>query len=377
MAHLAHETKKVLNRASTSKRSLHEGISAEFEDCRRRLHDISIVIKSLNKCTQSTRQVWTNVAKHQRDFTETLAAAFPRSGEVQAHAAEVETTIRDVQMRLNDEDSQEAAHHRMINVLDQYLGLLNAIESDYTTVETAYTEKMRYERKVDKLEKKADKKPGALQRNLRKLKSAREDYDTKLATALARMRSAVDKHEAVLQCAHHAFWMANQTFSSIINNATQSIRSESVAVHKHLLNIDVQAQQKIEPVPRLKMITDEGAPSSDSSLSTSGSDEHAALKTLEHYPASRDDDQVTVEQVDDEDSDDSEDYVDAIYDTQARSANVSSPVPPVTPHGVDYPTPYSPPNPVVPAVRMEEPENPTNVHYSTIITTETHKQVVL
>lgn len=375
MAHLVHDTKKVLNRASTSKKSLHQGISAEFEDCRRRLLDISVVIKSLNKCTQSTRRVWTNVAKHQRDFAETLAAAFPRSGEVQAHAAEVETKIRDVQMRLNDDDGQEAAHHRMINVLDQYLGLLNAIENDYAIVETSYTEKMRYERKVDKLEKKADKNPGALQRNLTKLKQAREDYDAKLASALARMRSAVEKHEAVLQCAHHAFWMANQTFSATINDATQSIRAESVAVHKHLLNIDVQAQQKIEPVPRVKMLT--GAPSSDSSLSTSGSVEHTDLKAPGYFGRSQEDDQVTVEHVGDDDSDDSDDYVDVAPDYHRHSENLSKFNPVVPLPNVDYRTPYGVPNPAVPAVHMEEPENPEVVHFSTVTTTETHREVIL
>lgn len=275
MVSLKHNTKKVINRASTSKKALNQGINAEYLDCRRRLQDISSVTRTLLKSVYATRESWTGVARHQRDFAKTLAAAFPSPGEVQAQAFEVESKIRTVQECLNDDDGPDAAHRRMAAVLEEYLELLNSLEREYGSVEMAYTESTRYERKVDKLEKKASKKQDALQRNLEKLSSARSEYDAKVKALLVRMREAFGKHEAVLQCAHHAFWMANQTYSSTIDNLTRSIRAESVAVHRHLLNIDVQGPNELLPVPRVPMISNEPTPLDvpTSPISTEGSED--------------------------------------------------------------------------------------------------------
>lgn len=258
MPHFKHGTKKVLARASTSKKTLNTGLNAEFCDCRRRLDDVATAIRSLNKSIHSSREVWTTVARHQRDFVETLAASFPQPGLVQSHATEVEAKLRNVQMQLNDNDAQNAPHQNIASVLERYLTQLSSIQEDYPGVEMAYTEKMRYERKVDSLEKKrgGGKVRAALQRNLEKLTNVREDYDNKVHIALQRMRAAFEKHETVLQCAHHAFWIADHTFSSTINNMTEPIHRESMAVRDRLANLDVQEDRTLAPVPRVKMLTD-------------------------------------------------------------------------------------------------------------------------
>lgn len=269
MPDLKHSTKKVLSRASTRKKTINKGLNQEFVDSRRRLHDISESVKSLKKAVHSNRQVWTAVAKHQRDFTKTLASSFPQEGGVQAHADEVETLLRNVQELLNSEDVEDAPHQRIVDVLESYLKLLELIEVEYKQVETAFTEKLRYEKKVDKLEKKKTsnantKLPEKLTRNLTKMAEAQGHLDDQVRNLLMRMRSAFDKHEAVLQCAHHAYWMANHSYLKTIEHATHDIRGESLAVHNRLLSIDVQEDKSLTPIPRIHLIeqVDLGQPES-------------------------------------------------------------------------------------------------------------------
>lgn len=249
MFHLTQDARESLHRAKISKKSL-EGINAEFLDYRQRLKNISTVAVTSYNYVSTTRDFWLSIARHQRDFVETMVAGFPSQGPVQAHILEVEMSTRHIRALVNDNDEEDAAHRRISKILLDYVNLLWDIENDCQTVERAYCEKVHYEHKVDKLEKKAAQKSEALQRNKQKLVKARDKYDTRLSEILADMHWAYAKHEIVLQCAHYAFWMANQAYSATIHEVTHAIRKESMAAHQHLLNIDVYSQDTLVPIPR-------------------------------------------------------------------------------------------------------------------------------
>lgn len=253
MSELAGKTKRALNKATTTKSQLNSGLNQEFVDTRRRLDDINGAIKRLSKSISVSRQSWTAVARQQRDFTQSLSNSFPQSGEVQSYAAEVAQNLRDVQKEIVRSDAKEAPHQQIVSVLDQYLEVLKSIQAEYNKVEEIYTEKVHYQKKVDRLEKKSNsnrKHADKLTRNVEKLDTAQKGLDEKVAAILERMRSAFQKHEAVLQCAHHSFWMANNTHLGTIEQATHDIRAESVAVHKLLLGLDMSEDKLLMPVPR-------------------------------------------------------------------------------------------------------------------------------
>lgn len=292
MVGIKHVTKRAFHRVSTRQKTINTGLNQEFVESRRRLSDISTAVKKLNKSIHTTRQVWMEVAKHQRDFSSTLSASFPQGGDVQSHAVEVENLIRTLQQCIMDDDDGGggghakinndggsgtgttpgsvivgAPHRRIVTVLQGYLNLLNDIEKEYKPVEVAFTEKQRYQYKVDRLEKRrtkastssstspaTGKTSARLTRNLEKFNKARNELDMKVNAVISRMRDAFDKHEAVLQCAHHAFWMANDAYLKTVTNVTKDIRLESVAVHDRLLDVKVEENRCLLPIPRQSVI---------------------------------------------------------------------------------------------------------------------------
>lgn len=255
MADFSHNAKRTLNRATTTPGRINSSLNQEFVDTRRRLLEINTALRTLKKSIVSTRQSWAVVVRQQRDFTTRLSTSFPQSGDVQAHAAEVELAMRDVQKKLMVNDVEGSPHQRITDVLDRYLSLLHDITALYPGISLLATEKMRYERKVDAIERRKYRRdPEKLARNLEKLAEVRDELDRSVENALVRMRAAFQKHEAVLQCAHHAFWMANDIYLTTVEQATRDVRVESVNVHQLLLDIQLDEAKALAPVPRASMI---------------------------------------------------------------------------------------------------------------------------
>lgn len=252
MPDLKHATKKRLSRAATSSNRLNQGISAEYIEFRTKLENIALSVKSLLKQVQATTNVWDAVAKHQNSFANALFAALPATGVIHSQAKEVEITVRQLQRSILDDEGVEAPHRRIMRVLEAYLKLIENVQGDYFSAEVAWTEVARYQKKVDKLSKR--RKGEVVQRNFDKLTKAREEYDSKLNTVLGRMKDVYGKHETVFQCAHHAFWIAQEKYSRTINDTTRSIRWESMAVREHLLNIDINGTSELPPIPRVQML---------------------------------------------------------------------------------------------------------------------------
>lgn len=253
MPGLKHATKKRFAHSTTRKKTIKSGISAEYTDNSQKLETVSASIRSLIKEINGARNIWLEVAKHQHHFANALLQSLPVEGSVRTHAKEVETTVRELQRLIMEDEGMGAPHKKITSVLDAYLNLIDSVAKDYQPVEAAYTEVLRYQKKVDKLTKKS-KKESVLSRNMEKLTSARATYDTKLMELLARMHLAYDKHEAVFQCAHHAFWIAHDKYAQVVNDTTKAIRWESVAVREYLVNIDVHSTPKLTAIPRVQKL---------------------------------------------------------------------------------------------------------------------------
>lgn len=254
MTDLKHATKKRFAKTLTRKKTIESGVSAEFTDYRKKLQAAYNAVKTMIKEIRATREAWQTVSKHQSAFSEALVAALPVDGVVRTHAREVDNTARKMHHIILENEAPTDAHLRIVGVLEGYLSLLQAIKDDYPDVETSFTEVRRYQRKVEKLTKKAPKKQESLTRNLEKLNVARGEHDAKLLHIIPRMSAAYEKHEAVFQCAHHAFWISQDKFITIVNNSTHAIRLESAAVRDHLVNIDINTPAKLPPVPRAQAI---------------------------------------------------------------------------------------------------------------------------
>eukprot|EP00178_Gracilaria_changii_P011885 TRINITY_DN335_c0_g1_i13.p3 TRINITY_DN335_c0_g1~~TRINITY_DN335_c0_g1_i13.p3 ORF type:complete len:320 (+),score=61.78 TRINITY_DN335_c0_g1_i13:11957-12916(+) len=250
MAGIKHATKKKLHRSTTSKKTIQSGISAEYTTLRKNLTTISTSVKSLVKNICTARESWLSVAKEEKDFAETLSAAFYEDGPVKSHATEVQTAVQQMQQKMLAFEGPDSPHHKIVAVLEGYLKLIDDLEKDCSDVETSYTEVLRYQRKVDKLQKKPGKRQKQLQRNLEKLTVARGEHQTKLDDMVKRMKVAQDKHEIMFQCAHHAFWIAQDQYFSTVNEITQAVRWESVSVRERLMNADPLATEKLELIPR-------------------------------------------------------------------------------------------------------------------------------
>lgn len=253
MAGLKHATKKRFSKASTRSSTITKGISAEYVAYRSKLDKLNSAVKTLVKHIKNTSKVWGGVAKHQNEYANVLLAAIPADGSVQAHAREVEGVVRQLQRLMLEGEGEEAPHKRMITVLEAYVRQIDAVQKDYSNVEMTFTEILRYQKKVDKLGKKGEKKADKLQQNVDKLTSARAEHETKLDDIMKRMKEVYEKHEAMFQCAHHAFWIAQEKYSSVINNTTRNIRMESMAVRNQLASLDI-ATGALPPLPRVKMI---------------------------------------------------------------------------------------------------------------------------
>lgn len=253
MAGLKHATKKRFTKASTRSSTITKGISAEYVAYRSKLDKLHSAVKALVKQIKYTSQVWGGVAKHQNEYANALLAAIPADGSVQAHAREVEGVVRQLQRLMLEGEGEEAPHKRMITILDAYVRQIESVQKDYSNVEMTFTEILRYQKKVDKLGKKGEKKADKLQQNVDKLTAARAEHETKLDDIMKRMKEVYSKHEAIFQCAHHAFWIAQEKYSSVINNTTRNIRLESMTVRNQLASLDI-ATGALPPIPRVKML---------------------------------------------------------------------------------------------------------------------------
>lgn len=254
MPGIKHATKKRFAKASTLKSTISKGISAEYVAYRSKLDKILTAVKSLIKQIQASSTVWVSVAKHQNNFANALLAALPTDGPVRNHAREVENNLRQLQRLMLDDDAANTPHKQITAILDAYVVHIQNVQKDYAAVETSYTEVTRYQKKVDKLTKKGQKKHQALQRNMDKLTSARAHHEKTLSHTLQRMKHVYDKHEAVFQCAHHAFWIAQEKYSRVLNDSTRNIRWESMAFRQHLVAIDIHAAQQLPPLPRVHLL---------------------------------------------------------------------------------------------------------------------------
>lgn len=254
MPGVKHATKKRFAKASTRQKTIDQNISAEFTDNRNKLNGVYKSIKLLIKHIEATGQVWAAVGKQHVSFAEALVASLPAEGPVRVHAREVEETVRRLQRDMLTDVNETAPHMRVLAILRNYLEVVNAVQSEYPDVETTFTEVARYQRKVDKLAKKGAKKRESLDRNITKQQTAQREHETALTNILERMKSAYDKHEAVFQCAHHAFWLAQERYASAVNEATKNIRWESMALRDHLVNIDVANTPRILPLPRPRLL---------------------------------------------------------------------------------------------------------------------------
>lgn len=253
MPGIKHATKKRFAKAKTRSRTIKSGISAEFTEYRTKLQAVQTAINNLIKQIKATPHVWSAIAKHQTSFASTLLAAIANDGVVRSHAREVESTVHQMQRLILEDEGATTPHRRVTAVLDSYLKAIQNVEEGYSAVEMSFTEVKRYEKKVEKLNKK-QKKREILDRNISKLATARVEHESKLTAIIERMRNTYDKHEAVFQCAHHAFWLAQEKYSAVINDTTMSIRWESMAVREHLMKIDVNNSPKLPPLPRVQRL---------------------------------------------------------------------------------------------------------------------------
>ena len=251
--HVKHETKKRFAKAKTSTKKIENGINAEFTDNRQKLALVSASLKTLLKQINSTSKIWAGVTRHQRSFAESLVAAFPSEGPVRQHAQEVEATVRDLERSL-DKESNLATHNRLVTILNDYQALITGVEKEYPTVEASFSEVLRYQRKVDRLEKKVQRQE-IHNRNLEKLHATRAEHDGSISALIQRMKNVYNKHEVVFQCAHHAFWIAHDTYGQTVNEATKLIRLESVSTKEHLVGINITTAPTFPPVSRVPLIT--------------------------------------------------------------------------------------------------------------------------
>ena len=105
-------------------------------------------------------------------------------------------------------------------------------------------------RRLTNCKKKTGKRQKQLQRNLEKLNVARGAHQTKMDDIVKRLKTAQEKHQVVFQCAHHAFWIAQDRYFSTVDKLTQSVRWESLSVQERITGIDLQATEKLEPILR-------------------------------------------------------------------------------------------------------------------------------
>ncbi|PXF43353.1 hypothetical protein BWQ96_06916 [Gracilariopsis chorda] len=250
MAGIKHATKKKFAKSTTRKKTIQSGISAEFTNLRKQLSSVGTAVKSLIANIGTARDSWLAISKEQTNFAETIYAAVSTEGEVRSHAKEVQAALHQLQQKLLATEGANSPHRKVTAVLDGYLKNVQDVEADGSHVQDSYSEVLRYQKKVDRLQKKPGKRQSQLQRNLEKLTVARNAYQAKLDENVARMKEVFEKHEVVLQCAHHAFWIAQQGYFTAVDEVTREVRWESVSVQERVMDVDINRNAKLALIPR-------------------------------------------------------------------------------------------------------------------------------
>lgn len=281
--HALHALKKRMSFMVRRKQTVLDGLNAEFVNLRAQLDGISKSLDTLSNQIRTSRQDWTQVARHQAEFAAKLTSSLPQGGPVRVHATEVENRIRHVYRRLIEEDGAGSNHEKLTSILDIYDTKIKALEKEYPKIEMAYTETLRYNKKTASVESKKNPNHDKIHRNTSKYENAKNKYDGLIADIIPRMKEVLNKHEAVFQCAHHAFWLASNTYVTTIESATEEIRSESVAVQPQLLQIDISTREELPPIERVAMIEDGDANKQDES--DEEEEDHVAVVKPDTRPA--------------------------------------------------------------------------------------------
>lgn len=202
----------------------------------------------IEKMIESSDKAWLDVFKSQKEFSEEIAREAPLGGVVKEHAEEMLGSITQTEKELRLKGDIALPQAALQQRVAMYHSEIASIAADYKDVETSFTEMQRYTKKVETLTEK-NKKQERVKRNMEKLESAQAIHNSKLSGIVERMRNCFEKHEAILQCAQHSFWLAQNRSGELINGRTAEIRSESLAMKDKLSALNVSAKS-VKAIPR-------------------------------------------------------------------------------------------------------------------------------
>lgn len=238
MSSIAHGMKKRMSKVTTRKKTIEGSISAAYTAAKKQLQREKKAITDAVNLIEGTESSWAAVALHLKSFAELIETEAPIEGPLHTPATSVVSQARAFQIETTSPVPTDDPVAKMLRHVKAYIAEIHAVENDFKTVETSFTETQRYEKKVGKLsnkENKADK----MKRNMDKLEGARAAQQSAVDAIVERMAKTSAKFEPVLQCAQTAFWLKQDKFVATVAEKTRDATTAAALISGDMEKIDV------------------------------------------------------------------------------------------------------------------------------------------
>lgn len=236
MSSITHGMKKRMSRATTRTKTIDGNMPAEYTAAKQTMVRQKAAVAKAVEMVESAKKNWTQVFETEKDFAEHILTETAVDGSLYATATESVEGVRNLQKEIAISEAPDSHSVRMIGVAKGFLAEIESIEKEIPDVNTSYTEKARYEKKMGKLQKN-DGKTEKKSKNLDKLENVRAVFDSKMDGIVERIKKANARYEEVLRCVHGAFWMGEGRYMGMVDRNTSSVRGV----------VDVQKDDIVKP----------------------------------------------------------------------------------------------------------------------------------
>ncbi|KAI0565783.1 AH/BAR [Gracilaria domingensis] len=239
MCQSVHKVRKRFSKVTTRESTIESQISTPYVLEKKALLKEKAALTKAVQFLKTGKEAWVNVAKVQKEFNEHIVSEGDVASSVYSVANEASNSARLMHTDVSAESGPEVPFVAISRKVKAYIGELRDIEKDFRDVETSFTEMVRYEKKVKKLQSKKKPSTEKVNRNMDKMSTSRSVHESKVETITEKMKSVRTRYSGVLEAALYAFWLGQSKYFGVVEKHTDSIRQKALDSEEMLLTSDV------------------------------------------------------------------------------------------------------------------------------------------
>eukprot|EP00184_Porphyridium_aerugineum_P004653 CAMPEP_0184697556 /NCGR_PEP_ID=MMETSP0313-20130426/4487_1 /TAXON_ID=2792 /ORGANISM="Porphyridium aerugineum, Strain SAG 1380-2" /LENGTH=242 /DNA_ID=CAMNT_0027156369 /DNA_START=290 /DNA_END=1018 /DNA_ORIENTATION=+ len=235
MAGIMHTLKKTTFKIAHGK----EPENSEFIDYKQR---ISNMVKALTESSQQLEKAekqWRQIYADQKKHAENFANLYPDDDDIRTVAKSAVEVMKKIDDATSPAKTEAMSHTKIHRQVKTFLAEYKTLESEYSKLTDAKTEYEMYKKKVDDLEKAKKQDEEKILRNASKFEEVKTTYENQLEAVISRQKAFYGKRKEVFRASFVSFWLAQQTYESLIGAECATVLQYAKQHEKAMLELDV------------------------------------------------------------------------------------------------------------------------------------------